>query len=67
MDVVYEYLCLCERGYENICKWIKLLGFFLSEDFGSKYLLKGFYMEIIVCESLLILFESISSGYNKRI
>lgn len=42
-------------------------GFSLSEDFGSRHSLKGSPVKNIVCRSQLILFESISSGYNKKI
>lgn len=28
LDGAHEHLCLCERGYENICEWIKSVGVF---------------------------------------
>lgn len=42
-------------------------GFSLSEDSGSRHSLKGSPAKNTVCKRWLILFESINSGYSKRI
>lgn len=41
MDVAHEHLCSCDRGYENICKWIKSVGVFTQWNSGSRHSLKG--------------------------
>lgn len=42
LDVAYEYLCPCERDYENICPGMKAVG--SESEFESRYQ-KGSLME----------------------